>query len=155
MERAFVFAHRLLGHREDAEDLVQDAFVSAFENLGRFDARRAFGPWLMRIVFTRAANLREARARRRTEPIPETARANGASPLEAAERSELAQRITCAMATLPERRRLVVEMFEVDGFTGPEISEILDVPEGTVRWELHEARAALRAALEPTERRSE
>ena len=150
MRRAFGLAYRLTGHREDAEDLVQEAFVAAYEALGRFDTGRPFAPWLLRIVYTRGLNLNEARSLRRTEPIPETVRANGASPLESAERSELAGRIAGALATLPERRRLIVQMFDADGFSGREISEILDVPEGTVRWELHEARAALRAALEPS-----
>ena len=153
MRRAFVLAHRLLGHREDAEDLVQDAFVAAIQNIHRFDTRRPFGPWMMRIVFNRAMNLRKSRARRRTEQIPESVAVHGTSPLEAAERSELAAELRRALATLPERRRLIVEMFEVDGFSGPEIAEILGMPEGTVRWELHQARAALRGVLESTTRR--
>jgi RNA polymerase sigma-70 factor (ECF subfamily) len=154
MKRAFALAHRLLGHREDAEDLVQDAFVAAIQNIDRFDTRRAFGPWMMRIVFNRAMNLRKSRARRQTEEIPETTAGSGASPLELAERSELAALLETALAKLPERRRWIVEMFEVDGFSGPEIAEILEMPEGTVRWELHQARATLRAVLESTTRRS-
>jgi RNA polymerase sigma-70 factor (ECF subfamily) len=153
MKRAFVLAHRLLGHKEDAEDLVQDAFVAAIQNIDRFDTRRTFGPWMMRIVFNRAMNLRKSRARRRTEEIPETVAGSGASPLELAERSELAALLRTALAKLPERRRWIVEMFEVDGFSGPEIAEILEMPEGTVRWELHQARATLRAVLESTTRR--
>ena len=154
MKRAFVLAHRLLGHREDAEDLVQDAFVAAIQNIDRFDTRRTFGPWMMRIVFNRAMNLRKSRARRRTEEIPETVAVSGASPLEVAERSELGALLKAALAKLPERRRWIVEMFEVDGFSGKEIAEILEMPEGTVRWELHQARATLRAVLESTTRRS-
>jgi RNA polymerase sigma-70 factor (ECF subfamily) len=153
MKRAFILAHRLLGHREDAEDLVQDAFVAAIQNIDRFDTRRAFGPWLMRIVFNRAMNFRKSRARRRTEQIPETVAVSGASPLEATERSELGAQLKAALAQLPERRRWIVEMFEVDGFSGPEIAEILDMPEGTVRWELHQARSALRTVLESKTRR--
>jgi RNA polymerase sigma-70 factor (ECF subfamily) len=154
MKRAFVLAHRLLGHKEDAEDLVQDAFVAAIQNIDRFDTRRAFGPWMMRIVFNRAMNLRKSRARRQTEEIPETVAGGGASPLELAERSELAALLKAALGKLPERRRWIVEMFEVDGFTGPEIAEILEMPEGTVRWELHQARATLKAVLVSTTRRS-
>ena len=153
MRRAFILAHRLLGHREDAEDLVQDAFLAAIQHIDRFDTSREFGPWMMRIVFNRAMNLRKSRARRRTEQIPETVAVSGVSPLEAAERSELGAQLAQALATLPERRRWIVQMFEVDGFSGPEIAEILDMPEGTVRWELHQARAALRAVLESTTRR--
>jgi RNA polymerase sigma-70 factor (ECF subfamily) len=153
MRRAFVLAHRLLGHREDAEDLVQDAFVAAIQNIGRFDTRRQFGPWMMRIVFNRAMNLRKSRALRRTEQIPETVAVSGTSPLEATERSELAAQLEQALRKLPERRRLVVEMFEVDGFSGPEIAQILGMPEGTVRWELHQARAALKVVLDSTTRR--
>lgn len=147
MRRAFAVAYRLVRQQQDAEDVVQDAFMAALVNLDTFDAQRPFGPWLLRIVANRALNLRKARALRQVEPIPDETTTLDASPLESAERSELRGELARALATLPEQQRWIVELFEVDGFTGPEIAGILEIAEGTVRWHLHQARQTLRAAL--------
>ncbi len=154
MRRAFAVAYRVMGHRQDAEDLAQDAFVAALTRLDTFEAGRPFGPWLLRIVVNRGINMRKARALRHTEPLPAVLTTNGASPLEAAERSELRDRLARALARLPDEQRWIVELFEVDGFTGPEIATMLNMAEGTVRWHLHQARQSLRAVLEPLARTS-
>ena len=148
IQRAFSVAFRLLGQRQDAEDVVQDAFVAALVKLDTFERGRPFGPWLLRIVANRALNLRKARALRRTEPIPDEAASREATPFESAARSELREALQAALARLPETQRWIVELFELDGFTGPEIGDMLDMAEGTVRWHLHEARQTLRAALD-------
>lgn len=147
MRRAFAVAYRLLRQQQDAEDVVQDAFMAALVSLDSFDAQRPFGPWLLRIVANRALNLRKARALRQVEPIPDETTSRDASPLESAERSELRGELARALATLPEQQRWIVELFEVDGFTGPEIAAMLEMAEGTVRWHLHQARQTLRVAL--------
>jgi RNA polymerase sigma-70 factor, ECF subfamily len=150
--RAFVVAYRLLGHREDAEDLVQDSFVAALRALDTFEDGRPFEPWLLRIVANRGTNARRARALRSVAPIPADTAARGTSPLDAAERSELRDWLRRALDTLPERRRQIMELFELDGFSAAEIGAMMDVAEGTVRWHVHEARRALRAAMEPYRR---
>jgi RNA polymerase sigma-70 factor (ECF subfamily) len=147
MRRAFAVAYRLLGQRQDAEDVVQDAFLAALVKLETFDRSRPFGPWLLRIVVNRGLNVRKARALRQTEPIPEEARSPGASPHESAERSELREELQRALAQLPDEQRWIVEHVERDGVTGPQIAEMLEMAEGTVRWHLHQARHTLRAAL--------
>jgi RNA polymerase sigma-70 factor (ECF subfamily) len=148
MQRAYWVAYRLLGQRQDAEDIVQDAFLAALVKLDTFERGRPFGPWLLRIVANRGINLRKARALRHAEPIPEQVASREASPLESTERSELREKLQSALAELPEQQRWVVELFELDGFTSPEIAEMLDLAEGTVRWHLHQARQALRASLD-------
>jgi RNA polymerase sigma-70 factor, ECF subfamily len=148
MHRAFAVAYRVLGQRQDAEDVVQDAFVAALVKLDSFERGRPFGPWLLRIVANRGINLRKSRTLRHTEPIPEQVASREASPHQAAERSELRAGLQLALAGLPERQRWIVELFELDGFTSPEIAEMLEIPEGTVRWHLHQARQVLRAALD-------
>lgn len=146
MRQAFQLAYRVVGHREDAEDLVQEVFLAAYQYLDSFDVERPFGPWLMRIVLNRGANLRRSRARRETEP--ETDGVSGApSALEESERTEAREQLVRAMAQLSERQRLIVTLFDVDGRTSTEIGEMLDLSAGTVRWHLHEARQRLRAAL--------
>ncbi|HEX6940265.1 MAG TPA: sigma-70 family RNA polymerase sigma factor [Longimicrobiales bacterium] len=149
MRRAFSIAYRILEHREDAEDVVQEAFLTAFERFDTFERGRRFGPWLYRIVVNRALNFRRARSVRRTEPIPADAPADSALPDGAAERAELARRLRAAAAALPERQRTIVQLSELEGFTSAEIAEILGVSDGTVRWHLHRARQALRRALAP------
>ncbi len=149
MRHAFTVAYRLLGHRQDAEDVVQESFLAALVKLDTFERGRSFGPWLLRIVVNRGINLRKARALRETEPLPDATATNGTSPFDAAQQSELRTELQRALARLPERQRWIVELFELDGFTSPEIAEMLDMAEGTVRWQLHRARHVLRAALEP------
>ena len=69
------------------------------------------------------------------------------SALELSERAEARLILTQALAALPERQRMIVTLFDVDGRTSTEIGEMLELAPGTVRWHLHEARRALRAAL--------
>ena len=147
MRRAFNVAYRLLRQRQDAEDVVQDAFLAALVGIDTFERGRPFGPWLLRIVANRAINMRKARALRLADPIPAGIASKGESPADAAQRGELRRRLQRALAQLPDEQRWVVELFEIDGFTGPEIAGMLDMAEGTVRWHLHNARQTLRAVL--------
>ena len=146
MRQAFQLAYRVVGHREDAEDLVQEAFLAAHQYLDSYDVERPFGPWLMRIVLNRGANLRRSRTRRETEPEVDAV-SPAPSALEESERKEARVILTRAMATLSERQRMIVTLFDVDGRTSTEIGEMLDLSPGTVRWHLHEARRTLRGAL--------
>ena len=146
MRQALQVAFRVVGHREDAEDLLQEAFLAAHQYLDSFDASRPFGPWLMRIIANRGANLRRSRTRRQTEDEVDGV-STAPSALEESERAEMREILTRALATLPERQRLIVTLFDVDGMTSTEIGEMLELAPGTVRWHLHEARRALRAVL--------
>ena len=150
MKRAFAVAYRILGHLEDAEDLVQDAFLAALDRIDRFDAiRGAFRSWLHRILVTRGLNARKARSVRRTEVIPESSAAGTPTPDGELERTETRERLQSALAALPERHRLVVELFELDEFSAVEIADMLGISAGTVRWYVHDARRQLRPALAP------
>jgi RNA polymerase sigma-70 factor (ECF subfamily) len=146
MRQAFQLAYRVVSHREDAEDLVQEAFLAAYQYLDSYDATRPFGPWLMRIVLNRGANLRRSRKRRETEPETD-AISPAPSALDESERTEAREKLVQALGMLSERQRMIVTMFDVDGLTSTEIGEVLDLSAGTVRWHLHEARRTLRGAL--------
>jgi RNA polymerase sigma-70 factor, ECF subfamily len=152
MRRAFAVAYRLMGQKEDAEDLVQDAFLAALQRIDTFEAGRPFSPWFFRILVNRGLNARKARSLRRVDQVPESAASATPSPEREAERTELRDRLARAMEALPERQRVIVQLFELEGFGGPEIAEILEISDGTVRWHLHEARKTLRRALAPYER---
>lgn len=149
MRGAFSVAYRLLGHREDAEDLVQEAFVAVLENLDRYDGTRPFKPWFFRILVNRGLSARKSRSRRQMEEIPANVPASNPSPAAAAETAELRRHLGAALAELPERDRTIIKLFELEGFNSAEIGEILGIAPGTVRWQLHQARKTLRAALEP------
>src|SRR5690606_31851286 len=144
---------RLLDQREDAEDLVQDAFIASLEKIDTFDAEREFAPWFYRILVNRCLNARKSRSRRSTVEISDDATSPVASPLMETERSELRTYLTRALDRLPERQRTIVTLFDVEGFSSPEVAEILGISDGTVRWHLHQARQVLREALGPYARR--
>ncbi len=154
MQRAFGVAYRLLGQREDAEDLVQEAFMAALDKIDSFDGSREFAPWFYRILVNRCLNARKSRLRRATQDLPASAASTTASPLIDAERAELRRHLKAAMDDLPERQRVIVSMFDLEGFSSPEIAEVLGISDGTVRWHLHQARRVLREALEPYARRN-
>jgi RNA polymerase sigma-70 factor, ECF subfamily len=153
LQKAFGVAMRLLGQQEDAEDLVQDAFMAALEKIDSYDSERDFAPWFYRILVNRCLNARKSRARRSTYDVPAEAATGLASPLAETERSELRTHLTRALMLLPERQRTIVTMFDLEGFSSPEIAEVLGISDGTVRWHLHQARRVLREALEPFARR--
>ncbi|MDQ6828712.1 MAG: sigma-70 family RNA polymerase sigma factor [Gemmatimonadota bacterium] len=152
--RAFAVAFRVLRNRQDAEDLVQDAFLVALNKIATFDATRPFAPWFLRIVFTRGLNERKSRAarERRVQAVDSSElESKSSGPGAAADadtyRHEIRHRFHEALQGLSERRRLIVQLADVDGMTGDEIADNVSLPSGTVRWHLHEARRALRQAL--------
>jgi RNA polymerase sigma-70 factor (ECF subfamily) len=145
--RAFSIAYRLLQQREDAEDVVQDAFIRALEHMHTLERGRPFRPWFHRIVVNHALNFRRSRSIRTTEAIPVDTRALGALPDRDAERAALRDRLTIALEQLPEKQRTIVQLADLEEFTSGEIAAIMDMPDGTVRWHLHQARRTLRQAL--------
>src|SRR5712691_8174703 len=120
-------ARAVLDDPDDADDAAQDALLAALVKLQQYDSRRPFGPWLMRIVANAAAG--------RPRPDVQT------------ERRALGERLREALAELPERRRVAVVLFDVEGYSHAEIAEILGVAEGTVRSEVFHARRRLRVLL--------
>lgn len=153
--RAFGVASRLLQNTADAEDVVQDSFIAAVNAIDSFDLERPFGPWFMRIVVNKgltAIRSRDAESRHvRTAEISESdATADSTESLR--ERAEIRERFQAALALLPERQQLIVQLADVEGFTSADISDQLGIPSGTVRWLLHEARETLRTALAPLRR---
>jgi len=140
-------ARAVLQNPEDADDAAQDAFLSALVKLDQYDPRRPFGPWLMRIVANAATDRRRRRAVRQTEPLAPELAGGGSRPDRDTERRALGERLSAALAQLPERRRVAVVLFDVEGYSHAEIAGVLGVPEGTMQSEVFHARRALRALL--------
>jgi RNA polymerase sigma-70 factor (ECF subfamily) len=140
-------AFAVLGNADDADDAAQDGFLAALRHLGRYDATRPFGPWLMRIVANAASDRGRRRRVRRAETLSPDAAAPVAGPDVDADRSRFREVVRAALARLPERQRMAVMLFDVEGYSHREIAEVLKVPEGTVRSDVFHARRALRQAL--------
>jgi RNA polymerase sigma-70 factor (ECF subfamily) len=140
-------ARAVLGNAEDADDAAQDAMLSALVKLDQYDPRRPFGPWLLRIVANAATDRRRRRTVRQVEPLDAAFTAGGPRPDTTAERRALGERLRQALAELPERRRVAVVLFDVEGYSHAEIAAVLGIPEGTVRSEVFHARRRLRALL--------
>jgi RNA polymerase sigma-70 factor, ECF subfamily len=140
-------ARAVLGDPDDADDAAQDGFLSALVKLAQYDARRPFGPWLMRIVANAATDRRRRRTVRRAEPLDPSLVGGGPRPDAIAVRSELGERLRAALKELPERRRTALVLFDVEGYSHAEIAGILGIPEGTVRSEVFHARRRLRTLL--------
>jgi RNA polymerase sigma-70 factor (ECF subfamily) len=135
------------GDPHDADDAAQDAFLSALDRIETYDRRRPFGPWLMRIATNAAIDLLRRRKVRRAEVLEEQVASRFPSPAADAEAAEIRGRLAAALATLPERQRVAVTLFDVEGYAHAEIAAVLGIPEGTVRSDVFHARRALRAAL--------
>ncbi len=142
-------ARLFLRDADDADDAVQDGLLSAWRALDRFDTTRPFRPWLMRIVLNSARDLRRRRTVRQTDQLPESQASRTPGPERETERRLLRSRLDAALATLPERQRLAVTLFDAEGYPHAEIAALLGVPEGTVRSDVFHARRALRKVLAP------
>jgi RNA polymerase sigma-70 factor (ECF subfamily) len=149
MKRAMSIAWGIVRNAHDAEDLTQEAFVRAFENIGSFRAGEPFGPWVYRIVTNLSLDLVKHRKRVRHEEFTDvhaTARRDAADVLAAS--SEIAQRIDAAIDSLPEMQRLVARLSLVEQFDHGEIAAITGLSEGTVRSHLSLARRKLKDMLQ-------
>jgi RNA polymerase sigma-70 factor (ECF subfamily) len=156
--RAYRAAYLVVHDAAAAEDIAQEAFISALRALDRFDRRRPFGPWLHRIVVNRSIDWARARAlRRETSVAPEpepaevatggAAATGGASP-GAALAHPYSGELMRALATLsPEHRAVIVLRYLLE-HTPSEIARMLDVPRGTVNSRLRRGLDRLAAELE-------
>lgn len=148
--RAHALAVRVLHQRDDADDLVQDAFLAALEHLEAFDVSRPFWPWLARIIANRGLDIASSRAVRYTESLPDDLiDSRSGTPLDGAVRREIIERFRRELALLPPRQQLIIQLVELDGYDVAEIAGMLSLSPSTVRWHVHAARQRLRDALSP------
>jgi RNA polymerase sigma-70 factor (ECF subfamily) len=155
MRRAYFAALSLVGSREDALDLSQEAFARAYRARRRIDPERPFYAWLYQILRRLCFNfLRDRRARRRTldaaAPWLAHAAADRATPDPAAalEQEEARHAVAQAIEALPAREREVIALKEFEGMAYKEIAALIGIPIGTVMSRLYSARQRLAQALE-------
>lgn len=155
-QRVWRLAYNVVRDREEAWDVVQEAFIRAYQALPSFRGQSAFYTWLFRIVMNVAADrVRQRAARGRafgTERVPEeewdrVMADQGRAPDDAALRTEDRERIQAALEALSEDHRAIIMLSDVEGLSYREIAEVLDIPMGTVMSRLHNARKRLRAVL--------
>lgn len=151
-DRLYTSLVHVSGSRDEAEDVVQDAFVQAFLKLRSFERQSTFYTWLYRIAFNTAVSRRR---KRRVEGSVEQVRASvGDEPADRCERpeeqvlrQERAELLARALEGLSDEHRAILILREMEGCDYEQISQILDLPVGTVRSRLHRARAHLRIEL--------
>jgi RNA polymerase sigma-70 factor (ECF subfamily) len=149
--RIFGVALRMLGSRAEAEEVAQDTFLRAHRALGEFRGEARLGTWLYAIASRLCLN-RLASGPRRHERSDELALsripAADDDAVAALERDELQAALHEAIAALPEDRRIVVVLRDLEGLSYEEIGEVLGLPLNTVRTRLHRARGDLKSKLE-------
>ncbi len=144
---AFAVALGVLGNRQDAEDVCQEAFVKALERLEDCREPSRFAPWIMTIVRNRALSYHGYRKIRETsELLPEIAEAPD-SPVADTLNAELGERLETALGALNATQREVVLLHDMDGWTHGQIAEALDMTEVRSRQHLFVARKILRERL--------
>ncbi|HEY7513378.1 MAG TPA: sigma-70 family RNA polymerase sigma factor [Vicinamibacteria bacterium] len=150
--RAYAVAVRIVRRHDLADDVVQEAFLRAWQSLASFDLARPFGPWIARISANLAINhVRSPAAREQELPDghDETPASPGADPLRGVLEGEARRVLEEALRTLPEEQRAVFVLRTAEELSYREIAEALDVQVGTVMSRLHRAREKLAAALGP------
>lgn len=140
----YAVAFAVVADREAALDVLQESFIAAYRQLHTLDDGSRFGPWVCGIARNQARRLRRVRNRHasRELPLPETEIA-----LNEPQADALAERISDALAALTEIQANVVTLFYMEGYSIDECAAMLEVPQGTVKRRLHDARQRLKKEM--------
>jgi len=143
--RVHSLVRRMVGHDGNADELVQDVFVRAWQRLSTFRGEAAFGTWLHRLAVNLVLNWQKSAARGRRlfddEAVVEVMPGRRATPEDAMDLEE-------ALKTLPPGARQIFVLHDVEGFKHEEIAGMLEITAGTSKAQLHRARKLLRRNLE-------
>lgn len=139
MKLAYSVAYSIVGSREEALDISQEAFIRVYRNLKKFDVSKPFLPWFIKILKNIAID-RIRKEKVRLIPL-EVVENKGVS-------AEIKLELERALANLNEEERQIIFLRHFDGYSYKEIAEILDIPIGTVMSRLFYARKKLKKMLE-------
>jgi RNA polymerase sigma factor (sigma-70 family) len=155
-QQVYNLAYRIMGDPASAADAAQEAFISAFQNIGRFRGG-SFRSYLLRIVSNRCYDELRRRKRRPATSFEDFGEVDedanpalvngGERPEEYAERQEMARVIQAGIETLPPDQRITLALSDVQGLSYQEIAEVTSVSLGTVKSRLARARGKLRDYL--------
>ena len=148
-DRIYTAVLRFCGDAEDARDIVQRAFLNAWRRLESFKGDAAFSTWMYRIAFNESVSFRREGGRRRLAPLTESAPepADDRRPGDRLDSAEARGQVQQALSLLDPDERKIIILKELDGRSYDEISEIMEIPKGTVRSRLFRAREVLRDKL--------
>lgn len=162
-KQATSLAYQRLGNTEDALEVTQDAFIKAYSNLASLQKPEAFAGWLLRTVSNLSLNFRRGRRLRRNPGFDESIASGDTNPREGGiqsdhtvrsvrptrsiEDSELAERRKWAMAQLPEKQRLAIEMFAIENIPQKDVADALDCSVEAVKWYVFQGRKRLKELL--------
>jgi len=153
-------ALRLMGNEAEAEDVLQETFLSAFRSIDSFEGRSGLGTWLYRIAYN-AAMMRLRKADPYTVSVEESLDTDGqyivpkelfdwcCLPEKDFESDEVRDELEAAIGDLPESLRVVFVLRELEGLSTAETAEALGISEGAAKVRLHRARLWLRERLSP------
>lgn len=152
--RAFQLAFRMTGNEQDAEDVVQESFLRAYRQLGRFEARANFATWLHRIVANCAVDVmrtRHAKQRRFSDPLDEAGPlpSDLPGPQRLAESGEMKERVNVALAALSPLERAAFALRHHEGRSIEEIGRTLGLGVSASKHAVFRAVKKLRVALTP------
>jgi len=151
-------AHRMTGNPSDAEDVVQETFLKAYRQLGRFESRANFGTWLHRIAVNCSIDLIRSRPHRESgHDASDLDTISGADADDTAQRTperlmlstEVQERISSAMASLSQRERAAFVLRHFEGHSIDDISRSLGLKTNATKHSIFRAVRKMRAALEP------
>lgn len=142
------FLNARLPSRELAEEVLQDVMLAVWDNAHKFEARSKVKTWLLVIARNRAINA----TRRKKLPLIDINQvfdlsSDDTGPMEAVVRHEAQDKVRLAIQKLPEGQREVLVLVFYHQLSGPEVAEVLDISEGTVKSRLHRAKDKLKGLL--------
>lgn len=154
---AFRVAYGVLRHRQDAEDVAQDAFIKAYRSFRQLRDRDRFRAWLVRTTWRLALDRQRGDRRRTARELRDsvsTAPVSRAEPIDDLAARERAAALWNAIDALPEKLRVVIVLATIEEHDIGEVARLLEVPEGTVKSRLFLARQRLKEQLQcnPTTR---
>ncbi|UCD28829.1 MAG: sigma-70 family RNA polymerase sigma factor [Planctomycetota bacterium] len=156
---AVATAYRLLGNTHDAMEVVQEALLRAYRSLDRLKEPSRFGPWLMRIVSNLSLNARRSRRSGTTVTLDEQLGTEGmvtsngrpvttsVGPSQQIEGRELQEAIDTILDSMPEKQRLSLVLFAIEGWAQKDIADVLECSVENVKWNVFQARKKLREQL--------
>jgi RNA polymerase sigma-70 factor (ECF subfamily) len=152
--QAVAVSYRLVGNTHDALEVTQKAFLKAFVGLRSLRQPQAFGGWLMRIVSNLSLNLRRGRKIRRQSTLEDALAANEpsdiareAGPLRRTQSAEMGQRLMQALEQLPQKQRLAIAMFTLEGLPQKQVAQALQCSVEAVKWHVFQGRKKLKELL--------
>lgn len=144
-KKLFNAAYRVVDDYEDAMDATQSAFVKAYENLHTFDPSRKFFSWMYRILLNESLNI--VKQRRRFDELNDDITVKAKNPEERYDVQETGRRVQSALMDLKTDYRVVIVLKHYQGMSYKEMSDVVGIPEKTVKSRLFSARQQLKDIL--------